>query len=177
MLKYNKKTLDELAYFLNESDIANFAKILKYLKLTGNSTLPDNEILTDLSILEEITRLKQEKKYYAFHIEDSWADEQTGQGEGISLYVRIGNKLKEAYSHCLSDRVPQENEILNYLYNQKISTIYTGDISVSNGFLGVIHESIDENDGHSIIHAKLKNDEISYFASNRIKITVLDYLL
>ena len=176
MFKSDKSVLDELSFNFSETEIATLAKTLNYLKTSEYSTLSDEEILGDLEILTQITQLKLDQKYYAFHVDDSWSLEQSGYGSGVSLYLRQGDRLQNALTHfCLSTRVPQESDICSYLSKNNISNVYTGNISFRQDFLGI--PKMENSDGECIEHSILQDDEIDYFTSKGIEIILLDSLL
>ena len=80
MFKTDKVSLEELSFAFDARDIANFRAVLEHLKSSKLLTLPEKEVQRVLVGLDEIGRLKLDRKVYGFHVFDSFAEEQ-GNGK------------------------------------------------------------------------------------------------
>ena len=174
MFKTDKRTLERLSFSFNERDIANFRATLEHLKSEELLTIPKDEIETALKGLEKIGKLKLDGKVYAFHVIDEYAFDQSGNGEGVELYLRQGDLLHEFYVSSTRDAVPGASDAAEFLNKEKISTICTGNIPLDENFLG-IPQSCDEDD--PIIRSGLEDYEIREFENAKIEVVKLDYLI
>ena len=136
-------------------------------------TIPTEEVRKAIDAIDKIGKLKLDSRLYAFHLEDSWHYEQEGVGDGYELFLRHGNTLK---NYIRQYQLPKEKLIIN-LKKEKFNKIYTGNIFIETGFLGINYESIDENDGHSMKYTILEDKEIEQFEKNGIKVITLDSLI
>jgi hypothetical protein len=174
MFKTDKESLERLSFRFDERDIANLKAILEDLKSDNLLTIPQNEVQRALDGLDAIGKLKLNGKIYAFHVEDDFAAERSGDGCGIELYLRQGDKLNEFYVFPSRDDVYQVFDAINFLKSQKILRIYTGQIPYDAGFLGLPREC-DEED--PVTRDILEDEEIEDFKSNGIQVVVLDSLI
>jgi hypothetical protein len=174
MFKTDKKTLEELSFIFGERDIANLSSILKHLRSNGLLTISQEEVQKDLHGLDVIGRLKLDGKICAFHVDDSYADFQSGNGEGVELYLRQGDKLRDFHIPGSRDFVYSENDAIKVLKERKISTIYTGKIPYNSEFLGLPYEC-DEDD--PVRRMLLRDYEIQSFESENIQVVRLDHLI
>ena len=176
MFKTDKKSLEEISFIFDESDISRFKRLLDIIKGKSLNTLGDDEIERLSKGLLEIGRLKLEGKVYGFHVDDSYAAKQGGDaGEGVELSLRQGDKLKEYVSCSDRDYVLKVDDILKKIRDDKlgITRIYTGHIPTE-GFLGIPQES-DSDD--PLIRGKLQPYEISDFQEAGIEVVVLESLI
>ena len=175
MFKTNKKTLEELSFHFSEEDVANFMKILKYLKGRNCLTISDKEVQRAISGLEKIGKLKIDGKIYAFHVFDNYAaNEACNGGDGVELYLRHGNSLMDFFVPGSRDFTYSAHDAVNYLRRQKKSAVYTGPFPTGSSFLGHQQE-YDEHD--PITYHMLENHEIQEFESGGIRVIRLDHLI
>jgi len=174
MFKTDKESLETLSFRFNKRDIANLKAILEHLKSDNLLTIPQNEVQRALDGLDAIGKLKLDGKVYAFHIEDDFAVERSGDGCGIELYLRQGDRLNEFYVFPSRDDVYPVCGAINFLKKRKILHVYTGQIQYNASFLG-LHRECDEED--PVTRDILEDEEIEEFESNGIKVTVLDSLI
>ncbi len=174
MFKTDKESLEELSFHFNERDIANLMSILEYLKSNDGLTISSEEFQRLTDGLKTIGRLKLDGNVYGFHVYDNYAEDQSGDCEGVELYLRQGDKLRDFHVPCSRDFVYTAKETTKYLKEREISTIYTGNIPIESGFLGLNREC-DEED--PIIREKLDEAKIEEFESEGIKVVTLDNLI
>jgi len=174
MFKTDKESLEKLSFSFDEKAIANLRAVLEYLNTNDLLTISKEEAQEALKGVDAIGKLKLDGKIYAFHVEDSYADYQSGCGEGVELYLRQGDKLDCFYVPSSRDLVYSVDRAAKFLKEHKKSTIYTGVIPLESGFLGLPHEC-DEDD--PIIRDVLKDYEINEFESKGIEVVMLDSLM
>ena len=174
MFKTDKESLEKLSFNFNEQDISRISKLLELLQQSNLGTLPSEEITRLQAGLAEIGRLKLEGKVYAFHVDDSYARRQGGDaGEGVELYIRRGDTLKEFRVCPDRDWVLKVDQTTTQLEKAKVNTIYTGPIT-DEGFLG-LHKKIDPED--PIFRSPLGDSEIGDYEEAGINVVVLDKLI
>ena len=176
MFKTDKETLEKLSFRFGEEDVANFMKILKYLKGSNSLTISDKEAQRAISGLEKIGKLKLDGKIYAFHVFDNCAAKQSsiGGGDGVELYLRQGNSLRDFFVPGSRDFTYSAEDAVEYLRSQKKSTIHTGPFPPGSSFLGAYQEC-DEDD--PITYHMLEDHEIEDFESGGIRVIKLDHLI
>lgn len=172
----NDADLEQLAQSFSVEEISSLDKLFDYITKNNLSNFTDSELNKNKEYLNKIVQLKMDQSFYVFDVWDSWAEDQTGVGAGLSLYRRIGDNLKGMLSHSLRDSVPQKEHILKVLKDLKAKEIFTGEIPYK-GFLDLNYKSIDEQDKHIIELNPLDNFDAKYFESNEIKVVYLDNLI
>ncbi len=173
MIKSDKKTLSKLSLAFSPADIAQLGRIFTHLRQTNSSTVPGEQLIAGLKRLEEITALQLGKSHYVFHVEDSWAGENTMYGDGTNLYLRQGDALERK---CYADYPSQQDFICDQLLEHGFTEVYTGRIPFDKPFLG-LEAGWTDDDGDTMSHEPLRKDEIAYFTERGITVTVLDQLL
>lgn len=173
MFKTDKASLETLSFLFDETDIARFRRLIDLLKREDLSSLPQQELERLTLGLDEIGKLKLDGKVYAFNVYDSYAERQ-GNGEGVELYLRQGNKLIVFYQPSDRDRVFSAEQAARYLKKENITTIYTGNIDYIGEFLG-LHATVDSDD--PIERKILEASDIAEFSSEGIEVVVLDSLI
>ena len=145
MFKTDKVSLEELSFAFDARDIANFRAVLEHLKSSKLLTLPEKEVQRVLVGLDEIGRLKLDRKVYGFHVFDSFAEEQ-GNGYGVELYIRQGDRLEYFCVPPTRDEVYSVSDIVELLkeHSRKTKEIYTGNFPANGIFLG-LHETVDRD--------------------------------
>ena len=126
MFKTDKKSLEGLSFSFDERDIANFRAVLEHLKSNGLLNISQEEAQKALEGLDMIGKLKLDGKVYAFHVDDSYAAYESNKGDGVELYLRQGNTLRDFYVPGNRDFVYQVEEAVKFLEEHKKSIIYTG---------------------------------------------------
>jgi hypothetical protein len=175
MFKTDKKSLEELSFSFNERDFANLKAIIENLKAKKLLTLSEEETQRTLDGLNTIGNLKLNGKIYAFHVEDSYASRQSREvGEGVELFLRQGDVLKEFYVPGSRDFCYRVEDATRFLRENNKPTIYTGEIPINSSFLG-IHRECDEED--PLIRNILRDYEIEEFTNDRIEVIKLDSLI
>jgi hypothetical protein len=174
MFKTDKKSLEKLSFRFSEEDIANFMGILKYLRESNSLAIPDEEAQKAILGLEKIGKLKLDGKIYAFHVYDNCVIKQGAYPEGVELYIRHGDSLREYFVPNSRDFTYSADDAVEYLKNQKKSTVYTGPFPPSSSFLGALQE-YDEDD--PITYHMLEDHEIEEFESGGIRVIKLDHLI
>ena len=174
MFKTDKKTLEELSFKFNERDIVNLREILEHLKSNNLLTISQEEARKALQGLDAIGKLKLDGKIYAFHVDDTYADIHSNNGEGVELYLRQGDRLSSFYVPGSRDFVFSEYDALKVLKERKIPAVYTGEIPYNSEFLGISYECDEE---HPVRRMSLRNYEIEAFESENIKVVRLDHLI
>ncbi|MEK6856219.1 MAG: hypothetical protein AABX66_03625 [Nanoarchaeota archaeon] len=174
MFKTDSTSLEILSFAFNEQDIARLNRLLGLIRAENLSTVSLEELTRLEKGLIEIERLKLEGKVYGFHIDDSYAARQGDSGEGVELYLRQGDTLKEFMANSDRDSVLKVDQVIPRLKKKNISTIYTGCIPTATYFLGIPYES-DPDD--PLIRTCLKDYEIEQFKSENINVITLDTLL
>jgi len=175
MFKTDKASLEKLSFAFNEQDISRISRLLELLKLGELSTLSQDEINRLQEGIAEIGKLKLEGKIYAFEVDDSYARNQGGNaGEGVELYLRQGDTLKDFCINPDRDWVLKVDQTLELLKKKKIKTLYTGEIDSINGFLGLERKSDPED---PIFRTKLGEIYISEYVEAGIKVVMLDKLI
>lgn len=91
MFKTDQETLEALSFEFGVEDIANLRATLTYLESKDLLTVAPGVVRDALKALDAIGKLKLDGKVYAFHVDDSYAVRQTGEGEGVELHLRQGN--------------------------------------------------------------------------------------
>ena len=174
MFKTDKKTLEGLSFSFDERDVANLRAILEHLRSNSLLTISQKEVQNALQGLDAIGKLKLDGKIYAFHVDDSYADFQFGNGEGVELYLRQGDTLREFYVPESRDYVYSEDSTIRILKEKKIPTVYTGEISHNSEFLGLPYECDEEDPVRRMV---LRDYEIEAFESENIRVVRLDHLI
>jgi len=175
MFKTDKASLEKLSFAFNEQDISRISRLLELLKLGSLSNLSQEEINRLQKGLYEIGKLKLEGKIYVFEVDDSYARKQGGNaGEGVELYRRQGDTLKDFCINSDRDWVLKVDQTLELLKKRKINTLYTGEIDSTGGFLGLQRESDPED---PISRTKLGEIYISEYAEAGINVITLDKLI
>lgn len=174
MFKTDSKTLEELSFSFGERDIANLKSILEYLRSNSLLTISQEEAQNVLRGLDVIGKLKLDGRIYAFHVDDSYADRQSNNGEGVELHLRQGDKLREFFVPSCRDYVYSEDDVIGVLKERKILVVYTGEIPYSSEFLGLPCEC-DVDD--PLKRMSLKDYEIAAFESENIQVVKLDSLI
>lgn len=174
MFKTDPKSLEELSFKFKEQDIANLQYILEHLHAKKLSTLSDEIIQEAIDGLKVIGKLKLEGKIYAFHVDDSFAERQSGRGEGVELFLRQGNKLEDFFSPSSRDGVYQVEDAARYMKENDRHVVYTGPLNFGQTFLGLPHEC-DEED--PLRRSCLRDYEINQFLEEKIDVIKLDSLI
>jgi hypothetical protein len=174
MFKTDKASLERMSFCLGDRDLSNFKAVLERLKSDNLLTISPEETQRALKGLEDIGKLKLEGKVYAFHVSDSLAEYESGNGEGVELYLRQGNRLEEFYVPPIRDYVYSVSDAIDFLHSKKIHAIFTGSISKGSNFLEVLQEC-DEDD--PLAHSSLRENEIYLFNSHDINVITLDSLI
>lgn len=171
MFKTDKKSLDELAFAFSEEDIAKFRRLLELTKSQNISTLSKKEHDALVNGLNKIGKLKLNSKYYAFHVSDSYVERQT---EGVEVYLRRGNLLRDYFVPGTREFVYEQDEICEMLKDKGIKRVYTGPLFREEEFLGLPGECDEE---HPIIREKLHPDEVEFIREKGIEVIVLEELI
>src|SRR3989344_739334 len=140
MFKTDKESLEKLSFEFNERDIARISHLLNCLKRDDLSTISDEEIARVQKGLEQIGALKLDKKYYAFHVEDSWVyNQENHAGYGVEVFLRQGDKLVDFIQDIQygGSRDYKAEEVAEMLKRDKIETVYTGSIPHDSRFLNL----------------------------------------
>ena len=175
MFKTDKESLERLSFEFDERDIATISHLLNCLKRDDLSTISDEEIARVQKGLEQIGALKLDKKYYAFHVEDSYAYNQGPQaGYGVEVFLRQGDKLVTFIQCGSRDYVYKANEVVKMLKRDEIKTVYTGRISRDSGFLDLPYNTDDED---RLTRDILEESEIEELTEEGINVIVLDRLI
>ena len=175
MFKTDKKSLEKLSFEFDEKDIARISHLLNCLRRDDLSTLSDEEIARVQKGLEQIGALKLDKRYYAFHIEDSWAYKQGNHaGYGVEVFLRQGDILVPFIQCGSRDYVYKAEEVANVLKEDKIETVYTGRIPHDSRFLNLPYNGDDED---PLTRDILEESEIGDLEEEGIKVVVLDRLI
>ncbi len=175
MFKTDKASLEKLSFEFDERDIANLSRLINCLKRDDLSTISDEEIARVQKGLEQIGALKLDKRYYAFHVEDSYAYNQGPEaGYGVEVFLRQGDKLVAYLQKGDRDYVFKAEKIAETLKEDKIETVYTGRISHELGFLNLPYECDDED---PLTRDILEENEIEELEEEGIKVVVLDRLI
>ena len=174
MFKTDKNSLSELSFQVSEEGITHLKPFFEYLRSHELSTLAPGDIETALQGLDAIATLKMQGRVYAFHVDDAYAAEQSGSGEGVELYLRQGDLLQEFFVPLSRDFVYQADRAAAFLKKQDISAIYTGQIPAGEDFLG-LPERCDEDD--PVLVTMLKQHEVETFDAQGIKVVMLEYLV
>src|SRR3989344_1354834 len=174
MFKTDKETLEDLSSSFDVRDIANLRAILEHLKANELLTISSEELQRALHGLDAIGKLKLDERIYAFHVDDLYATRRSGEGEGVELYLRQGDKLMDFYVPGSRDFVYQVRDAVKRLKEHKISTIYTGEIPNDSDFLGLPYECDEEDPVRRMV---LRDYEVSEFKSGSIQVVQLDYLI
>ena len=155
---------------LDEKEVNEFWKLLTLFENSNLLNLTDEQYQKAINNLDMIQKLKLEGKIYAFHTEDSYE----GEFEGIELYIRQGNTLKELLYIYDRGHVLKTEDITEYLLDKNISKIYTVSIPKIEEFLG-LPQTCDEDD--PITRDILEDYEIDQIRSEDIEVIVLDYIV
>jgi hypothetical protein len=174
MFKTDKESLERLSFEFTERDIANFRAILEHLKEGNLLTINRQEVQRAIKGLEAIGNLKLDGQIYGFYVDDSYAARNIGNGEGVELYLRQGDKLREYYVSGDRDYVFSENDAIEFLKANKKTIVYTGPISINTSFLGLPHEC-DEED--PVIRDVLRDGQIEEFEAGGIRVIKLEHLI
>jgi hypothetical protein len=177
MFRTDKTSLEKISFMLDEQTISNLKGVIEKLYLENLLTISNEEVQRALGGFKKIAELKLEEKVYGFHVNDSWAEEQSKMGEGVVLYLRRGDLLQSFYGTSL-DYVPRVGEeMINFLKRKGQTVIYTGTISQirNSKFLGL--KDYTDEDGDSMRYESLREHEISDFESNGIKVVKLNPLI
>lgn len=173
MFKTDPKSLEELSFAFDERDISRFRHLLDLIKSNGMLTLDSKDFERIYEGLVSIEMLKLNGKVYAFDVEDTYAAIQGGDsGEGVELYLRQGNTLKDFAVNSDRAWVLKVDQVVPMLNEAKINTIYTGPII--DQFLNLPKES-DPDD--PIYREILSRDNIEEFECADIKVVTLDSLV
>jgi len=143
------------------------------MKTKNISTLTPEEFQRVYQGLVSIERLKLDGKVYAFTVEDEYAAQQGGDaGDGVELYLRQGDTLRE-FAICPNrDWVLKVDEVVPRLKKRRIDTIYTGPIDGK--FLDLSEED-DPDD--PIRRKKLERADVHQFESAGIRVLSLESLV
>ncbi len=174
MFKTDKKSLEELSFQFDERDIAKLARLLEFLRTKDLLTISPKEAERALKGLEAIGKLQLDEEVYAFHVYDTYATQQGGTGEGVELYRRHGDDLRELLVPSDRDRLYQVDRAVEFLNECRITNIYTGDIPVNSKFLGLSY-TCDKED--PITYSKLTDSEIEDFEDEGIHVIELERLI
>jgi hypothetical protein len=173
MFKTDKKSLERLSFELGERDLSNLKHTLEYLQRKKLSTLSVEEHERVIRGLNKIGKLKLEGKIYAFHVYDSYVENQKKDPEGIELWKRQGDKLNEFLVPGSRDYTYHIKNVIKKLNGEGIGTIYTGEITEEE-FLGLrrIRDPKDYYETSGLIR-----DEIEEFEEEGIEVITLDTLI
>jgi hypothetical protein len=173
MFKTDPKSLEELSFDLTVKDVSRLRFLLDVMNREGVSTLSPEDFRRVYDGLASIEALKLDGQVYAFNVCDAFAANQGGDaGEGVGLYMRRGNTLREFAVNSDRDWVLKVAQVVPRLKKAGISTVYTGDIK--DNFLGLAAR-MDPDD--PIIHKRLMDYDISGFKALGIDVVVLDNFL
>jgi hypothetical protein len=171
MFKTDPKSLEELSFLFNEQDIARFRYLLECIKSDNLTTLSASELERLANGLNAIGRLKLDKKFYAFHVEDNYAEEGS---DGVEVYQRQGNMLEPYIRVFGRDRVMEADEVARELIKRKVKTVYTGPIPYKGEFLGLPAQCDDE---HPVLTNQLDDIDIIILRDEGIDVIVFDALI
>jgi hypothetical protein len=174
MIKNDRESLERLAFDIDERDIANFKAILSHLRSKDMLTITDRQVDKALNAIDAIGKLRLSGRIYAFHVYDSYADGQGGPAEGVELYKRYGDTLKDYYVPGSRDFCYQIEEASAMLRKKDIRQIYTGEIRDGRPFLG-LKSTYDSEDPVTL--SILQDYEIIIFKKQGIKVVSLDELI
>lgn len=175
MFKTDKESLEGLSFNFSVKEIANLKALLEHLKSNDLLTISPEEVQRALQGLDAIGKLKLEGRVYVFHVYDSCAAFQSDEGEGVELYLRQGDELRELYVPGNRDFVYQIEGAVEILNKRKIPTIYTGEIFPHGSeFLGLPYVQDDE---HPVIRDVLEDYEVEEFEDGGIQVVQLDSLI
>jgi len=159
MIDPSKEARDRASFQFSKEEISTFASFLIKLR-NHNYLMSDEEFRQDLKTLSEISRVRLERKIYAFHVEDTMAehlpDIDTDQeyATGIELYILQGNLLKQFYVYENREHVYSAEDCAKYLKSQEITTVYTG--AIEKEFFGLrYHQKGD----FPVFRSPLDNDD------------------
>ncbi len=167
MFKTNKECLDKLVFYFSEQDISTMQKLMHYFKRNGMVNISNEEFERCLNGLEKISELQMNEKIYGFWVKDTWV----GEREGVELYSRRGNELRDLYvTDCRPDVYSVQNAI-DFLQRESISKIYTG--RIIKHFLD-LPSFADDRD--PILRNMLMSYQIDELRNSGIEVIVLDHL-
>ena len=167
MFKTNKKYLDKLAFDFSEEDISNLQKLMHYFKGNGMLTISHGEFDRCLKGLEKVSEIQMNEQIYGFWVKDNFM----GEREGVELYSRRGNELRDFYVTDCRPNVYSVQDSISFLQKKKISKIYTGEIIEM--FID-LPSFADEED--PFLWNILKDYQIDEFRNSGIEVVVLDHL-
>ncbi|MFA5917741.1 MAG: hypothetical protein WC850_05915 [Candidatus Gracilibacteria bacterium] len=160
-------------------ELTNCQKVL--LEIKEQNIVYGGGINQIFVVIQDAIKLRVDGVIYMFHIKDSIAEENQGNGEGISIYRRTGDTLSVLYNE---DNIPTINEAIDVLNMKSITGVVTG---IINGkFLGIsglyCHDGNKEGEDYpdlidEIKITQLKDDEIEDLEDAGIKVTILNPLI
>ncbi len=130
-----------------------------------------------IRLIQEAIRLKMNKTFYVFHKYDEITrDYGWGNFDGIGIYERNGNALKE---HFNEENLPTSEWAIQILKNLSVWNVYTWNIEGE--FLSLEAECTVEADGDGDIdriiqHDILLDSDIENFWQAWIKVQILSLL-
>jgi hypothetical protein len=175
MFKTDEKSLEKMSFDLDTRDISNLRMILEYFRGQEFLTISEKDVTEALSGLSKIGKLKLEGRLYAFHVDDSWAQNESGEGNGVEVYLRQGDILRDFYVAC-QDYVYSAGDAAHRLNEAHKPIVYTGDIPEKSDFLGIEQKS-EDGDGDIIVRTSLEDGEVRAFEGRDIKVIRLDSLI
>lgn len=174
MFHTDKKTLEDLSFHLQPSDVANFKAHLEYLLSHNLFTIPASEVQKGINALDEIGKLQLSGQIYAFHVNDAFAEKQQNNSIGVELYRRQGDMLQTVFGCFTRDVVYLPEEATEWLKKERITRVYTCKIPYQSDFLGIPSVCDDEDPFSRDI---LDDDDIDQFQADGIEVVVLQSLL
>jgi hypothetical protein len=171
--------IGRISWRFSIEELTDCQKVL--LKIQKQNIVYDWWIKQILEIVQEAIKLRIEGVIYMFHTEDSIAEENQWNWEGVSIYRRTWDTLTVLYNE---DNIPTINEAIDVLKEKSITWLVTW---IINGkFLWIKwHYCYDWNNEwedypdliDEIKNTKLKDDEIGALEDAWIKVTILNPLV
>ncbi len=175
----NKDLIGKLAWNFSLTELTDCQNVLLEI---GWWKIVDTWIIAPiLKTVKEAIKLRVEWVIYMFHIEDSIAETNSWNWEGVALLRRTWDTLTYIYNE---ENVPTIEEAIDILRNSNVSSVITW--IIMNKFLWIMWKYIHDwnNSGENypdlideIIKTPLKVEEIEALEDAWIKVTVLSPLV
>lgn len=130
----------------------------------------EGDLEASLEFLNAANGIARDSDYFVFDTWDSWINEQGGQGEGYTVFQRVGKEMVERLGGALG--VPSFEDAVKFLKRKKIRVAYTLYIPPE-GYFGLKRENVDDGDGHRIDYYEVGERFIEAFQEEGIKVIEL----
>lgn len=123
------------------------------------------------SQIERANSLARQSDYYIFEVEDSWAEEQFGNGFGYSIFQKINDQMTRRLG--IIEAPPEFHQVIKFLRRKNVKRVFTTNIPLE-GYFGISYEERSGEDNKDVILYKCVNERyVDSFKKEGIELIVL----